>query len=196
MARVSLLRAARRLLDALSDPESAVIGGLAVSAHGYVRATRDVDILVAISLEEARRRLTSRGIEARIRRGDFFEGDFPVLKGTVGGVPFDIVSRLVPFEAARGYSVRAAALELRVVDLETLARLKLKAASPKDLWDLAILVHLNPEARERILELASHHPELNERFRSYVDDPRARREALERAKDVTKPVTPRKKKHK
>ena len=45
-------------------------------------------------------------------------------------------------------------------------------------------------------ELASHHPELNERFRSYVDDPRARREALERAKDVSKPVKLRKKKHK
>ncbi|MGH9333586.1 MAG: hypothetical protein ACRD21_07545, partial [Vicinamibacteria bacterium] len=111
-------------MEALSDPESALIGGLAVSAHGYVRATRDVDVLVAISLEEARRRLASRGIEARIRRGDFFEGDFPVLKGTVGGVPFDVVSRLVPFEAARACTVDAAGLELRVVDLETLARLK------------------------------------------------------------------------
>jgi hypothetical protein len=195
MARHSLLRAARRLLDALSDPESAVIGGLAVSAHGYVRATRDVDILVAIPLEEARRRLTSRGIECRIRRGDFFEGDFPVLKGAVAGVPFDIVSRLVPFDTARAITVDTTARSLRVVDLLTLARLKLKAASPKDLWDLAILVHLNPGSRERILELASHHP-VHDRFRSFLDDPRARREALERAEDFRGTVKPRKKKHK
>ncbi len=196
MARVSLLRAASRLLESLSDPDSALIGGLAVSAHGYIRATRDVDILVAIPLEEARLRLSAHGIASRVRRGDFFEGDFPVLKGSLGRVPFDIVSRLVPFEAARAHTVVTGVLNLRVVDLETLARLKLKAASPKDLWDLAILVHLNQRTRHRILEIASQYPQQAERLRSFVEDPRARREAHERARDLREGNRGRKKKHK
>jgi hypothetical protein len=197
MARASLLRAASRLLEFLSDPESAVIGGLAVSAHGYIRATRDVDILVSIPLEEARRRLSARGITASLRRGDFIEGEFPVLKGSIDRIPFDIVSRLVPFEPGRAHELAAGRFHLRVVDLETLARLKLKAAAPKDLWDLAVLAHLNPVARSRILELASYHdPELSERFRSFLEDPRAKSEARERARDLEPSRRPRKKKHK
>ena len=196
MARASLLRAASRILAALGESEGALIGGLAVSAHGYVRATRDVDILVAIPLDEARRRLSARGIASRIRRRDFFEGDFPVLKGYAGSVPFDIVSQLVPLEADRVQSLEIGTLTLRIVDFETLARLKLKAGSPKDLWDLAMLILMDPARRPSTFDLAASNPELAERLRSYVDDPRAQREAAERALDVPRRRTPARKKHK
>lgn len=196
MAQASLLRAASRLLEMLGDTECAVIGGLAVSAHGYVRATRDVDILVTIPLDEARRRLSARGVSSRIRRGDFLEGDFPVLKGSLGRVPFDIVPQIVPLEPDRIQSVKVGGLTLRIVDFDTLARLKLKAGSPKDLWDLAILINLDPRRRERAFELAAVSLALTEQLRSYADDPRAKREALERARDVRTSTTPRRKKHK
>jgi hypothetical protein len=159
-----------------------------------VRATRDVDVLVSIPLDEARRRLSARGITSRIHRGDFFEGEFPVLKGHSGPVPFDIVSQLVPLEPDRIQSVDIGNLRLRVVDFETLARLKLKAGSPKDLWDLAILLLMDPGRQARAFELAAASPDLAERLRAYVDDPRARREALDRLQEQAR--RPSKKKHK
>lgn len=183
MAQISLLRAASRLLGALGESESALIGGLAVSAYGYVRATRDVDVLVSIPLDEARRRLSAHGIASRIRRGDLLEGEFPVLKGHFSQVPFDIVSQLVPLEPERIQSVDIGTLRLRVVDFETLARLKLKAGSPKDLWDLAILLLMDPKRQARAFELAEASPELAAQLRAYIEDRRARKEALERAQE-------------
>jgi len=175
-----LLRAAGRLLGMLGDEESAVVGGLAVSAHGYVRATRDVDILVSLPLAEARRRLAAHGVKTQLLRGDVLEGGFACLTGALGGVPFDILPPLVPLEAERTVQLDVGRISLRVVDFDTLARLKLKAGSPKDLWDLAILVHPAPRRRGGVLELAAHVPEVLERLKALLEDPRAKREARDR----------------
>ncbi|MGH9463404.1 MAG: hypothetical protein ACRD1X_19550 [Vicinamibacteria bacterium] len=181
MAAQRLARAASRLMRMIGEDDCALAGGLAVSAHGYVRATRDVDIIVAVPLEEARRRLSAHGLEMRLLRGDIFEGDFPCLKGVIDGVPFDVLPPLVPIEPDRTVLLDLHPLRLRVVDFDTLTRLKLKAGSPKDLWDIAILANLRPDRRERALRLAAHDPALVERLISFIDDPRARREASERA---------------
>ena len=45
------LSAARDLLDAIGG-DAALAGGLAVSAHGYARATNDVDIATSVPLPE------------------------------------------------------------------------------------------------------------------------------------------------
>ena len=68
--RGDYLKAAAALISAIGEDRSALAGGLAVWAHGYVRGTRDVDVIVAVSLEEARGLLAARGIRAVLRRGD------------------------------------------------------------------------------------------------------------------------------
>jgi hypothetical protein len=165
----------------IGETDCALAGGLAVSAHGYVRATKDVDIIVAVPLDEARRRLSANGLETRLLRGDVFEGDFPCLKGMIDGVPFDVLPPLVPVEPDRTVLLDLHPIRLRVVDFDTLTRLKLKAGSPKDLWDVAILANLRRERRKRAIQLATHDPALVERLLSFLDDPRAKREARERA---------------
>ena len=156
------------------------MGGLAVNAHGYVRATRDVDLIVSISLDDARRRLEEHGVRTTLFRGDVFEGDFSCLKGLVGGVPFDVLPPLVPLERERLIVLDLHGFSLPVVDFETLARLKLRAGGPKDLLDLAVLVNLRPERRQRTLEMAAYDPQLQSRLVSFIDDPHVRRQVAER----------------
>lgn len=64
------------LLGRLADAEvrCLVVGGVAVFLHGYPRATRDLDILVQASPENARRLL-----DVLERWGD--AGDWPVGTG-------------------------------------------------------------------------------------------------------------------
>ena len=158
----------------------AIVGGMAVNAYGYVRATRDVDLMVSIPLVVARRRLAEQGVETSLFRGDVLRGDFPCLKGVLGGVPFDVLPPLVPFERERLVILNVHKHDLPVVDFETLVRLKLKAAGPKDLLDLAVLVNLHPERRSRVVELASHDKGLQRRLESFIDDPRVKRDVAER----------------
>jgi hypothetical protein len=171
-------RAAARLVRLLGE-ECAIAGGLAVNAHGYVRATRDVDLIVSIPLDDARRRLEKGGVRTTLFRGDVIEGGFHCLKGSLGGVPFDVLPPLVPIERERLIVLDLHGLSLPVVDFETLARLKLRAGGPKDLLDLAVLVNLRPERRRRTLELAAADPQLQGRLVAFIDDPRVKRQVAE-----------------
>jgi len=179
MASARQLRAAARLLRALGDGACALAGGLAVNAHGYVRATRDVDVIVNMPLDEARRRLAGARIATTVFKGDPLDGDFPCLKGMLGGVPFDVLPQLVPFDAARTLTLRVGDLPLRIVDLDTLFRLKLKAGGPKDLLDVATLAHLHPGGAEQARALAERDAQLLARLRQWLDDPRVAAAARE-----------------
>jgi hypothetical protein len=162
MAVGKFTRAAAQLLRVLGEARSAIVGGLAVNAHGYIRATRDVDIITSLPLGEARRRLREHGIEARLFRGDPLEGGFECLKGIlpVGPrptdvVPFDVLPPLEPVTPDRTIEVVVRGQRLRVVDGDTLVKLKLQAGGPKDLYDVAMLVGLHPDWEERAVALAS-----------------------------------------
>jgi len=162
MAAGKFTRAAAELLRILGTDRCAIVGGMAVNAHGYVRATRDVDVMANMPLPEARKLLREHGIEARLFKGDPLEGDFTCLKGVIGvgprrvdAVPFDVIPPLVPFEPDRAIELLVRGEKLRVVDPDTLIRLKLKAGSAKDLYDIAILANLHPEWEERVLALAA-----------------------------------------
>ena len=183
MAATRLTRAAARLVQILGG-DCAIAGGLAVNAYGYVRATRDIDVIALTSLEAARRRLTEQGVVSRVFRGDAFEDDFTCLKGVLGGVPFDVLPPLVPIEPERLVRLDLHEVSLPIVDFETLVRLKLKAGGPKDLLDLAMLVNLRPERRTRTLEMAAYDPQLQSRLLSMVDDPRVKRDVAERSAEV------------
>jgi hypothetical protein len=175
------LRVARRVAATLGFEDSLLVGGLAVVAHGFVRATRDVDVLTRLGLSEARVRLARGGLPTRLLRGDPLEGGFPCLKGTCEGLPFDVLPQLVPIHWEQACAVEgSAARGLRAVALEDLLALKLKAQGAKDLMDVAMLVLLHPETEERARELATAYRVLD-RFEMWLNDPRLRAQAREEA---------------
>ena len=139
------LRVAARLADVLGE-RTFVIGGYAVAAWGFARATEDVDLAVDLSAAEAERRLTRAGLEVRKTRGDGQEGDIPwVLSGQMDGVPFQVMPSMLSIDWSGGREVEAEGARFKVVGLGDLLRLKLKAAGPKDFMDVTELLEAHPE---------------------------------------------------
>lgn len=165
----------------LDPAECLVVGGLAVMAHGFVRATHDVDLLTRLPLSEARRRLVDSGLETRMLKGDPLDRGFSCLQGELRGVPFDVLPQLVPihWELATPLLGTAQA-PLRLVALVDLLALKLKAQGPKDLMDAAMLVLLHPETRESTRELAVAY-RVADKFDMWLADPRLARQAKDEA---------------
>ena len=152
--RTDLETLALRLVAILGENDCLLVGGMAVMAHGYVRATQDVDFVVR-DLTEAAARLAAGGLPTQRLKGNPLDGEFPCLKGSIDSVRFDVMPPLVPLEWERGLPVRFGRRgTLRVVDLDGLIRLKLRAGGPKDLMDVAALVLRHPERREPAREIA------------------------------------------
>lgn len=180
-------RAGAKLLEVLGPDRCAIAGGMAVNAHGFVRATRDVDVIAAMPLTEARRRLRESGIAAKLVKGDVLEGDFDCVKGVIGvgasgtdAVPFDVLPPLVPFDPAQAIELLVRGARLRVVDRDTLIRLKLRAGSIKDVYDIAILANLHPSWADRALALAAQKgTDAARRIADLIRDPRVRAQARE-----------------
>jgi hypothetical protein len=187
MAAGKFTRAAGELLRILGPDRCAIVGGLAVNVHGYVRATRDVDVMAAMPLPEARRRLREHGVEARLFTANPPEGDFECLKGILpvgprpaDAVPFDVLPPLEPVTRERTIELVVQDQRLRVVDHETLFKLKLRAGGPNDLYDIAILVGLHPEWESQALGLASVGGKaVAERLVGLLRDPRVRAQVRE-----------------
>jgi hypothetical protein len=185
MAAGKFVRAAAQLLRILGEERCAIAGGMAVNAHGFVRGTRDVDVIVTMPLADARKLLSENGVTARLFKGDMVEGDFQCLKGVIAvgsrpadAVPFDVLPALVPLAPERFVDVVVRGQRLRVVDPDTLIRLKLRAGSSHDLYDVAILANLHPDWMEHALAHAvSHGKEMGERLATLIRDPRVRRQA-------------------
>jgi hypothetical protein len=123
----------------------AVVGGMAVFAHGYRRTTDDLDLL-----------LTREGFAAF--RGLFVPKDYEAVSGRpkrftdpANGVTFDIlVTGLFPGAGKPGpiaYPDPAAVSEIiekiRVVDLPTLIQLKLAARRFQDFADVVSLIRVH-----------------------------------------------------
>jgi hypothetical protein len=160
----------------LGPQECLLVGGLAVGSHGYVRATRDVDFVVRADLAAVRARLLANGIAAVLTRGDFLEGDFPCVRAIVDDVRIDLMPALVPLAWERAITVPLSkTTSLRVVDLEDLLRLKLKAGGPKDLMDVAALVLRHPPLEPSVRKLALAFG-LSDALARWLADPRLRAE--------------------
>jgi hypothetical protein len=187
MAAGRFVKAAAQLLRILGEDRCAIVGGMAVNAHGFVRGTRDVDVIVTIPLTEARGLLSENGVTARLSKADSVEGDFDCLRGVIAvgskavdAVPFDVLPELVPLAPQRFTDLLVRGQRLRVVDPDTLMRLKLRAGSAHDLYDIAMLSLLHPNWMERALALAaSHDKETAERLAALIRDPRVRGQAKE-----------------
>lgn len=163
---------ALRLSPLLPEP-NALIGALAVTAHGYVRATDDVDFICPADPKDIQARLAGAGIESDIRHGDFREGDIrSVVHGTVEGIPFDVFFPPVPIDWSRSVAL---ALEpeqptVRVVDLDALIRLKLRSGGLQDLIDVVQLVRRHPEMQRPSVSVAEAYG-LRERLEEWLADP-------------------------
>ena len=185
MAAGKFVKAAAQLIRILGEERCAIAGGMAVNAHGFVRGTRDVDVIVTMPLADARKLLSENGVTARLFKGDVVEGDFHCLKGVIAvgsrpadAVPFDVLPALVPLAPERFVDVVVRGQRLRVVDPDTLIRLKLRAGSSHDLYDVAILSNLHPDWMEHALALAvSHGKEMGERLATLIREPRVRGQA-------------------
>lgn len=142
----TLERLARRL-DQEGIPY-AIIGGMALNVHGYVRVTRDVDVLLTgAGLEEFGRRCVGRGYVAAFAgaRKRFFDAESRVAIEiiTTGEYPGDGKPKPVAFPDPATASVEIEGI--RVVPLAKLIELKLASGLSaghrlRDLADVQDLV--------------------------------------------------------
>jgi hypothetical protein len=169
-----LEKAATRLAALLGD-DGMMVGGLAVAAWGYVRATDDVDFVANLSAATVLERLKAAGISARVLKGSVLDGDIEwCIKGRLGEIAFDILPPVVPLDFERAVTVTLGrGNAVRVVDLDGLLRLKLRAGGPQDLLDAAQLLRKHPKFLDGIRPVAEAYSEW-ERLESWLNDPRLR----------------------
>ena len=131
-----------------------LVGGLAVGAWGYARATSDVDFLVG---EEA---------------FEHHPGGLVTMKYgvpiQVGGVAVDLLSASANHREDALTSFRSDGVS--VAPLEVLIYLKLKSPRPKDLADVMELIRLGIERAAIRADLVTHPPELVEKWDRAVAD--------------------------
>jgi acylphosphatase len=136
-----------------------VIGGVAVGVHGYVRATKDLDVCPAGDRENLERlaRLLRELDAEQLEVGDFTREELPFdprdaddlaaggnfrLRTRLGAL--DVMQWVPGFDAEQAFALldaNAIQLDLdgsaiRVCSLEDLRRMKLTAGRPQDLVDL------------------------------------------------------------
>ena len=156
----------RALLVALASARVrfVVIGGYAVAAHGYERATRDVDIVFATDLENCERFSTLlREADARVRVADLpAPGDEITPEWLAGGGHFvfstahgllDALSWIAGLDydalESRALTVSLAdGTELRVCSYEDLVAMKRLGNRPRDLEDLRELEALREDTTD------------------------------------------------
>jgi hypothetical protein len=151
---------AERILRALAEHgvDYVLIGGLAVQTHGHVRTTIDADIIpapdptnlerLAAALRSLDARMLNPGEEdtlvdaktlprATIWQFTTRDGGLDVMHEVPGGRPYAELS-------ARALHVQLGDVDVPVVDLDDLIRMKLARGRPTDLADVAALT--DPDA--------------------------------------------------
>lgn len=153
-----------KILRTLAEHEVAyvLIGGLAVAAHGAPRGTFDVDIIPAPEPENWERlaaALSELGPPELVQDSDFRSLDptdpfdlarskHIAIRTDAGRI--DVLNRLRaagPYDDLRAKAMltEVVGVEVRVVDLDTLIRLKREAGRDQDLRDIAELTALDTD---------------------------------------------------
>ncbi len=149
-----LNEALRKVVAALDRLEvsHALIGGLAVAARGAIRATRDVDLIVGMPVQEAPflvRSLIGLGFQATFHRGATEDPIAGVVRVVVSVDDAEVNCDLL--FASREWQTRAVrnatpidlgSFVVRVAQPADLFLLKLYAGGPQDLIDAAELLKL------------------------------------------------------
>lgn len=143
--------ALRKIVQALDKHQIpyALIGALAVAAHGYVRATKDVDLLIDWPLPRAKELvglLEADKVVAEFRKGHFEDPVAGVIRATVADADGPIsIDLLFPSRAWQRPIVSDAeivdqeGIPVRVARAKDVFLLKLYAGGPQDLLDAAQL---------------------------------------------------------
>lgn len=120
----------------------AVVGAMAASVHGVVRASLDADAVLSITTHELgklQERFAAAGFSTELRRGDFEDPIAAVLALSDSlGNRVDLLVGLRGLEAEafqRAIEVTFQGTTLRVVGVEDFIAMKLFAGSPQDLAD-------------------------------------------------------------
>lgn len=158
-------RVAQRLAD--EGIPYAIIGGMAINAHGFDRVTTDVDLLTTRDgLDEIHKKLVGRGYVPA------FQGARKALRDTTTGVNVEFITtgeypgdgkpKSVVFPDPRDVSTEIEGIN--VIQLDKLIELKLASglSAPHRIFDLGDVAHL----------IQSLHPprELGEKLDPYVRD--------------------------
>ncbi|HYE63295.1 MAG TPA: hypothetical protein VD997_14990 [Phycisphaerales bacterium] len=167
--KLAAVEAVARVLNEAGVP-FLVVGGLAVIAHGYVRTTQDIDLVIRLEPSAIRRAFAAlltigyrptvpvtgeQFADVRQREGwardkgmtvlSFFSDHFRgVLLDVFITEPFDFEAE---YAAAKVDEV-ASGVPVRVVRLTTLINLKRAAGRPQDLADIAELEQIEREQRD------------------------------------------------
>jgi len=150
-AAVEASKALRR-----ADVDHALVGGLAVAAYGYPRATRDVDFVIGDSGFEEHGNIVTLA---------------PGVPIGIGDVPVDVL----PIRDDESHLLEAlnraeSTYGVPVLPLEALIYMKLDSGRRKDLGDVAELLDLHPSRLEAVKAyLQEHAPELLEVLHDAID---------------------------
>ncbi len=143
-----------KLLARLADGgvEFVVVGGVAVTLHGYVRLTEDVDILIAHSSENVTRLLAALGDYGEGFARELSAADFTDEEGAIRIVEETEQSQLDVFTRMTGLyfadlipnagSFELAGHSIRYASKSDLIRLKSASHRDKDRLDVAALQRL------------------------------------------------------
>ena len=155
----SILKAMRTASERLKDAgiRHVLVGGLAVGAYGYPRATKDVDFLV--------------GDEAFEHHEGGLVTISPGVPIQVGNVPIDPIS-IAPGEDHLGRALEnpARSREIPIAPLESLVYLKLKSPRRKDGVDVIEILKAGADPRPVRAYLERHAPILCAKFDGLVRD--------------------------
>lgn len=164
--------------------EPALIGAMAMAAHDYTRATRDIDLGVVgvplATLLEVADELRAAGHTVNVGEPDLTDPLGGVLRVEVADeLQVDVVNFGNPFTGA-GRRLGAAALgaartpvpgrRLTVVGLVPLVLLKLAAGSHLDLRDAAELLLRHPEVDREALHATCSALRLDRKLKRVLDD--------------------------
>lgn len=127
-----------------------VIGGYAVSIHGYPRSTKDMDICIEMSEENAAkmvRVLKDFGFDSlNVTEADFLEKNFITQLG-YEPLRIDILNDLdgVAFEEAwkNKKVVDISGVNINFIGYSELLKVKAKAGRPQDIADISMLMKRN-----------------------------------------------------
>lgn len=136
----------------------ALVGGIAVGAHGYPRATKDVDYLVG---EEAFRHHGGGLVTMR--------SDIPV---AVGDVPVDLLSAVGADGFLREAIDRAiidSDYSIPIIPIGALIYLKLRSPRARDRRDVEALLETGIDTDVVLAYLEEHAPDLAETFAEMVE---------------------------
>lgn len=143
-------KALRAVADFVEKSEypATIIGGVAVIAHGFARATADIDVALladAAALPNTLKIAASSGLRPRVKDALRFaqENLVLLLEDTVSAVPVDVSLAMQPFEAnamRRREMRNVAGIRVPVCPLETLLIYKMVAGRPKDFDDVKALL--------------------------------------------------------